>query len=211
MTAPISNLRAHLRKATATAHDVLDDSMRSAAGWSNINDYAAFLGLQYQARLSVEEWLENEAPKAIKPPLQTGLIEQDLNALHVEVPPIRDMVSPAFEAHSNTHSALGVAWALAGSSLGNRIILKEISRIAKTDDSSPFPCAFLSDAGMFAFWQELRPRIEAPASPVQGEQACKAAMEVFAHFTRVTQTAAIAPDSQSAGVQDASHQRAAPV
>lgn len=75
---PAISLRQSLRSATAHAHDQLDGTMRSVAGWSTLDDYARFLSLQHAARLPIEAWLARHAPCDLQPPRQAPLIAQDL-------------------------------------------------------------------------------------------------------------------------------------
>ena len=83
---PTDNLRHTLRGATASAHDLLDGTMRAAAGWASRDDYVRFLSLQYAARLPVEAWLADNAPADLNPPAQASLIAQDLAELGEPVP-----------------------------------------------------------------------------------------------------------------------------
>ncbi|MDY7097256.1 MAG: biliverdin-producing heme oxygenase [Pseudomonadota bacterium] len=176
------NLRAHLREATARAHDLLDDTMRAAAGWQTRDDYAAFLKIQYSARLSVEHWLSIYASPAIHPPAQTRLIAKDLTELGEELPDILDSLvfDPRQEASHDV--ALGIAWVLAGSSLGNKAILSEVRRIARAEGADAWPTRFLGDEAMLQFWKSLRREIEKPATQHQSDAASRAAGAVFDHF-----------------------------
>jgi heme oxygenase len=88
-------------------------------------------------------------------------------------------------------TALGTAWVLAGSALGNRAIAKQVARIG----GGAWPVAFLGDGAMMAFWQRLRTRIERPAAPSEAEGAADAAAAVFAHFLAVAERAGAAPES----------------
>lgn len=178
------NLRRSLRGATAQAHDLLDHSMRAASGWSALEDYAQFLTLQHAARAPVEEWMAKHAEQNLLPPPQCPAIERDLAALSLS--PLRG--ASAFTPHgvSDTDDhTLGVAWVLAGSSLGNRSILKEVIRAGHGD----WPTAFLSDDSMLTYWQSLRRRIERPAGADEVAAASAAAAAVFDHFVRVAETA----------------------
>ena len=175
---PAEDLRLHLRAATMAAHDLLDHSMQAASGWQTLADYARFLSLQYAARAPVEVWLESHAPKAFCPPAQTPLIARDLAELGLPCPPAG---SPFVHTDTRDGDALGAAWVLAGSALGNKAILKQMRRASATDDTE-WPSAFLGDEAMLAFWQALRARIERPAHAAQAHAAADAASAVFAHF-----------------------------
>ena len=175
MGMPGESLRTHLRAATMAAHDLLDHAMQAASGWQTREDYARFLSLQHAARAPLEAWLAAHAPAGLVPPPQTGLIARDLAQLGMPAPapaPLFTIGRPA------PGSALGVAWVLAGSALGNKAIAKQVARIG----GGAWPVAFLGDDGAMAFWQDLRARIEGPAAPTEAEGATRAAEAVFSHF-----------------------------
>lgn len=178
--APGESLRTTLRAATMAAHDLLDHAMQAASGWQTRADYARFLALQYAARLPVEAWLAAHAPPGLAPPRQTGLIADDLARLAITPPP----PAPLFTlGRAGPGHALGTAWVLAGSALGNRAIAKQVRRIG----GGAWPAAFLDDGAMMAFWQVLRTRIERPAAPAEAAGATRAAEAVFAHFLAVAE------------------------
>lgn len=183
-----ADLRVHLRAATMAAHDLLDTTMQAASGWRSRDDYARFLALQHAARAPLEAWLAANAPHDLCPPPQTGLLAADLAALGQPLPAPAPLV-PGFSPGSGT--ALGAAWVLAGSALGNRAIAKAVARIG----GGRWPVAFLGDSAMMAFWQGLRARIERPAAPSEAEGAADAAAAVFAHFLAVAERAGAAPES----------------
>lgn len=190
-----ASLRAHLRAATVAAHDLLDHAMQDASGWQTRADYARFLALQYAARAPLEAWLAANAPADLVPPAQTPLLERDLAALNAPLPassppfdPLQTPSSPAPEAVFHVkHAALGAAWVLAGSALGNRAIAKQVARTG----GGAWPVAFLGDDAMMGFWQSLRTRIEQPAARGEAEGAAQAAEAVFAHFLRVAEVAQV--------------------
>lgn len=176
------DLRSHLRAATMAAHDLLDHAMQAASGWQSREDYTRFLELQHAARAPLEDWLDAHAPEALRPPRQTPLIARDLAELGRPVP----APAPLFTiGRTGTGHALGAAWVLAGSALGNRSIAKQVSRIG----GGAWPMAFLGDAAMLGFWQALRSRIEQHARPSEAEGATDAATAVFAHFLAVAENA----------------------
>lgn len=156
-------------------------------GWSNRASYAHFLQVQRAARLSLEIWAERSCPSEICPPRQSHLIERDLWALGV---PPSARVEP-FDVPEGANP-IGFAWAIAGSSLGNRAILRDIERHGDT----AMPTAFLADPGMTAFWTSLRPALEAPATDLEAAAAARAAACVFDHFRKAA--AAFAPAEAAA-------------
>lgn len=172
---PGESLRTHLRAATMAAHDLLDHAMQAASGWQTREDYARFLSLQHAARAPLEGWLVAHAPADLAPPPQTLLIARDLARLGMPAP----APAPLFTiGRPGPGAALGIAWVLAGSALGNKAILRQVARIG----GDGWPVAFLADDGAMAFWQDLRARIERPAAPAEAEGATRAAEAVFAHF-----------------------------
>jgi heme oxygenase (biliverdin-IX-beta and delta-forming) len=173
-----ADLRVHLRVATMAAHDLLDAAMQEASGWQQPGDYARFLALQYAARTPVEAWLAVHAPEDLVPPQQTPFLAADLAALGAALP----APAPPLTGLSPTpDTALGVAWVLAGSALGNRAIARQVARIG----GGTWPVAFLGDDAMLGFWQALRARIERPAPGIEAAGAAHAAAAIFAHFLAV--------------------------
>lgn len=191
---PGESLRTHLRAATMAAHDLLDSAMQAASGWQTRADYARFLVLQHAARAPLEEWLAAHAPAALRPPPQTPLIARDLAQLGAQVPAPARLFTLG---RAGPGHALGTAWVLAGSALGNRAIAKAVARIG----GGHWPVAFLGDGAMMDFWQSLRARIERPSLPTDAAEAIgatDAAEAVFAHFLAVAalaQAAEPAPES----------------
>lgn len=190
---PCDNLRQTLRDATAHAHDRLDGTMRAVAGWTTLGDYTRFLTLQYSARRPVEAWLAENAPDDLCPPQQCSLIAQDLEALGVALPcdalAFDPPVASGGTGEARRSSALGTAWVLAGSSLGNRAILAEIRRMTARQALSPWPARFLGDARMLQFWRGLRGQIEESAETETVLVAIQSASLVFDHFIAHADTA----------------------
>lgn len=183
-----TDLRAHLRAATMAAHDLLDAAMQAASGWQTRNDYAAFLSLQHSARAPIEDWLAAHAPRECLPPPQTPLIARDLALLGEPIP----APAPVFTlGRTGAGHALGAAWVLAGSALGNRAIARQVARIG----GGAWPDGFLGDAAMMHFWQTLRARIESGGALAQAEAATHAAEAVFAHFLAAAKAAAPRADA----------------
>lgn len=177
MTATPHTLRDHLRRATASSHERLDRSIRPASDWRSRQDYARFLSTQYAARLPVESWLLAFAPAGLKPPEQTPLIARDLARLGESVPGR----SGGFALEEFGPSAvIGVAWVLAGSSLGNRAMLRDMQ--AALPAETVWPHEFLGSRAMTAFWKELRVRIDGRAGLAERTQSASAARCVFDHF-----------------------------
>jgi heme oxygenase len=184
---PAQDLRLHLRAATMAAHDLLDHAMQAASGWQNLPDYARFLNVQHAARAPIEAWLADHAPPDLRPPAQTPLIARDLAMLGLALPaPAADFAMD----EDGEAEALGAAWVLAGSALGNKAILKQMRR-ASAADGSEWPSAFLGDEAMLAFWSALRGRLERPIDGARASAAAQAASAVFAHFLAHTSQPAV--------------------
>jgi heme oxygenase len=190
-TSADGDLRSCLRAATMGAHEQLDHAMQASAGWQKRDDYACFLELQHAARVPLEDWIAHHAPPELRPPLQTPLIARDLAALDHSLP----LPAPLFTlGRTAPGDALGAAWVLAGSALGNRHIAAEVKRIG----GGAWPTAFLGDAAMLGFWKGLRKRLEQAAAPTETAGATRAAKAVFAHFLAVAEAARHHPASEGA-------------
>lgn len=170
-------MRDVLRRATREQHQSLDDCLSPLA---NGSDYPAFLSFQYAARLPVEAWFASE-PAILQPPPQIALISADLEDLGQPVPD----AGPRF-APQNHGEAIGIAWVLAGSSLGNKMVLKR-----RTDFDGGRATRFLADPAMLAFWASLRARLERPADAATCELAVDGAQRTFDHFLSVSRCDAL--------------------
>ena len=166
------NLRTGLRDATRQGHDALDLSMRDT-GWRDRASYGRFLQMQHAARAPIEKWAGRACPAELSPPPQTRLIEDDLAELGIAP------VAPPYEFELPENAdPIGLAWAIAGSSLGNRAILHDISKSAEED----LPTRFLADESMTSFWNSLRPALGEFVSDQEKAAATLAALAVFDHF-----------------------------
>ena len=169
------DLRQVLRSRTAHAHDTLDKTM-SALDLADPSDYARFLQIQFRARRPIEAWCDEHCPTDLLPPAQTPAIARDLRALGRSLPEIDGGFVPPSDA-----DPLGVAWALGGSSLGNRAMLAGLRR----RDDEDRPVHFLADRAMTEFWRGLLPHLQRAPSARQAQAATAAAEAVFARFQRV--------------------------
>lgn len=164
--------------------------MRAISGWSTREEYRRFLSVQYAARLPIENWMTANAPDGLNAPAQSHLIGHDLSELGAPLPEPGAPFTLAREHRRDARhnaSALGAAWVLAGSALGNRSILKELERAGHGN----WPCGFLADPAMLAFWKRLRLRINEPADLETLTAASDAAIAVFDHFIAHTQIGAV--------------------
>ncbi|MBB3033958.1 biliverdin-producing heme oxygenase [Alteriqipengyuania lutimaris] len=164
-------LRAKLRAATQDHHQSLDTAL-GRLDLAEREDYVRFLTVQARARAGVETWLARYCPPEWMPPSQAAALERDISDLgHA---PLR--TTPAF-AHGDEGPVawLGAAWVLAGSSLGNRMMERDLSARAP----SGWPMAFLRDSAMPAYFKALRPLLEAIDVNPGAERTATA---VFDHF-----------------------------
>lgn len=184
--ARIQTLREFLRENTTEAHDRLDGRV-SALDLSDAGDYAAFLRFQYAARAPIENWLERRAPDLDLPPM-AALIAQDLAAMGEPLPTLATFRCPA------ARGAIGIAWAMAGSHLGNRALLMRLRKTEATDR----PTAFLADETMRAAWRDLLPRLEEPVDRLESAQAITAAHAVFDHFAHALDGTLVRPERVAA-------------
>lgn len=167
-----STLRQHLRVQTRASHDLLDETL-SDSDLSEPLAYARFLTTQLAARAGIEAWCDQHCPAELLPPAQIDLLQRDVSQLaQVDHTPVA-----AFRPDP-TIDPIGVAWAVAGSSLGNRTILARLRKAGDTD----LPTHFLADPAMPKFWNRLRPQLEQPATCDQAANAVKGAQAVFDHF-----------------------------
>lgn len=174
-----ASLRQQMRAATAPLHDALDAAM-GPLGMADGPDYARFLQIQHSARLPIESWLQSRCNPADLPPVQSALLEQDLRELgHAPAPPAP--FSPSAKA-----DVLGAIWVLAGSSLGNRVILKRRREAGFVSANR-----FLADEAMPAFFNRLRPRLDQGVGPQDAAPAIASAHCVFETFLTLVQRAPV--------------------
>ncbi|AKH43863.1 heme oxygenase [Altererythrobacter atlanticus] len=171
------NLRASLKRACAEEHDRLD-RMVSRLDLCSTTHYRQFLTMQLSARAPIERWALRHCPDTTRPPPMVPLLLEDL----------AELGEPFSVPRRNFHmpdgaDPLGMAWALAGSQMGNRAILTRMRKAG----ASTAATRFLSDDAMTGFWNRLRPTIEQAADPAQVNAASMAARAVFACFAEAAQ------------------------
>lgn len=164
-------IRTFLKRETAETHAALDKAVEGA-NLTSPRHYAAFLQQQLAARMPVETWAARHCPPEFRPPDCTPLLIDDLQALG------RPFSLPRrrFSLPENAHP-IGLAWAIAGSHLGNRAMLASLG-----DAADALPTRFLSHGAMLDFWRALRPRLEADWPHEEAQAALRAAEAVFACF-----------------------------
>jgi len=163
-----------LRDATWALHERVDHALVSLDLADRL-DYIGFLTVQFAARGPIEAWIARGLSQFEPPPPQTGLIAADLHALGAATPAD---ITEHFDC--DPAGGLGVAWALGGSSLGNRAMLADLRK-----RGAAMPTTFLGDPAMPAYFARLRARLELPADDAETAEASIAgARAVFAAFLR---------------------------
>lgn len=161
-----------MRSMTKGTHDRLDASI-GALDLCDPDEYRDFLTIQLAARRPIEDWCAAHMPAQLRPPAQSGLIASDLAMLDSSAA----VHTPEFTPDADA-DALGVAWALGGSSMGNRAMLARMQK----HSPSQMPTAFLADPAMSAYWAALKPRLEQPVSAALIGRATSGANAVFQCF-----------------------------
>lgn len=169
-----ATLRDLLRAATGSDHSVLDQSM-AGLRLAEPADLIRFLGIHLAARAGIESWLERNALPGWVPPVQTNPIALDLIALG-GLPSA--FPAPRFEPGA-TADWLGVAYVIAGSHLGNRLLLAQAGT-ALPDDAR----RFLAGKAMQDYWRRLRSLLAGMPGPDGGESSISGAKTTFGHFAR---------------------------
>lgn len=168
-------LRAHLQVGTRTSQDRLDRSA-SASELLRPAGYARFLACQLAARNGIEDRADRHSPPQLRLPVVTALLRANLAELAGErTGGGRPSNSPlaGFVLPTATNS-LSVAWAIAGSFLGNRALFARLRKAAAPGSSSS-PQRFLTDMRMSAFWHRRLPRLQEPVSATLAAPALVAA------------------------------------
>ncbi len=169
----LTTLRSRLKAATRAEHDALDSRL-GALDLADPDQYRTFLLIQYAARKPMEAWLAMAATDTRPPPEMCGQIAADLSDLGIDAAPLCRCFAPAAKV-----DALGVAWVLSGSSLGNRFMLADLRKRGAT----PAAIRFLSDPAMTEYFSELRSTIEQSCD--DAAPAIAGAKAAFAHFWTV--------------------------
>jgi len=162
-----------LRRETAASHERLDGAI-TVLELGDPADYALFLRMQLAARAPIERWAARHCEESLRPPESVPLLRADLATLGVLAPQPESRFEPPLNAHP-----MGLAWAIAGSHLGNRALLAGLP-----NGRAELPTAFLADPRLPEFWKRLRPRLDVNAAEAPAEGALAAAEAVFACFTR---------------------------
>ena len=171
-----ATVRQVLRTETRESHDRVDRSLGSL-DLRMPNEYATFLAMQYAARTPIEAWCAVHAPPDFRPPLQTPLLKADLQSLGYEgsTHDNLSLVAPG-------EGWLGIAWAIAGSSMGNRMMLKRVEKSGRA-----YPVRFLADPAMAEYFERIRPLIDRPRfdEPALNAMlvAARATFAIFAHVS----------------------------
>lgn len=165
-------MREKLRQATGEIHARLDERVGHLPMAAK-TDYSTFLAAQYRSRLAMEAAFALQPPPGIEaPPQQSGLIAKDLREMGALCPAPSEAVQL-----TTPHAALGAAWAIAGSSLGNSAILVRRRKAGLSGSDR-----FLSDTSMRTYFSQLLPVLSQPFETAQIEEAVEGAKATFALF-----------------------------
>ena len=168
----VRELREQLRQATALTHSRMDEAVGQWPLSSN-RDYAAFLMAQIDARSRLDAAFRRQPPAMIEaPPAQTSLIAHDLGELGFAAP----TVSRDFSL-DDPYAALGAAWAMSGSSLGNRTLLVRRHKAGLSGAER-----FLSDSCLPSYFRELLSVLARPHRPEEVAAAVTGAEAAFNIF-----------------------------
>ena len=133
--------------------------------------YVQFLSAQLRAREPIEAWVALSLAGDMAPPAVSHLLRADLAELGS--PP----AGPDLRfAMPDKAEPIGLSWAIAGSHLGNRMML------AKLSGHGELPTRFLESAEMIAFWSRLRPHLDRELPEDVMRRAAQAAEAVFDLF-----------------------------
>lgn len=132
-------------------------------------DITPFLLFQLAARTPLEDWLcdHSETP----PPRMVPVLADAIDSAAVSAK-ARQTV---WTGHPN--EALGLAWLLTGSSLGNRAILAARRKAGLTGGEP-----FLADPSMSEYWQALRATLNREYGEFDTHLAVNGAKRGFDHF-----------------------------
>lgn len=168
----VLTLRERLKQATGKIHARLDQTIGHMPV-SSPHEYAAFLSAQFAARCAVERALAVQPPMGLaSPPSQAAALAQDLADLGIAP----ERMSQEFILETPA-AALGAAWVLAGSSLGNKAML-----VQRTKSGAKGPERFLSDTSLARYFGGLLHVLDRPHSESDIAQATSGAEATFALF-----------------------------
>ena len=152
------------------------DSEFGPLGMGNTAQFTRFLQVQHAARIGAEEWLAHHPTRFHRPPAQTPMLARDLAELGSEAMPAAPFHVP------QSADPTGAIWALAGSSLGNQMILKK-----RRDAGLDTPPHFLSNPDMAEFFRSIRDELAVPCEAAEAQSPIDAASAVFASFASCLQ------------------------
>lgn len=167
-------LRHWLREGTAALHEHLDSSVE-AASLGDDAYYVTFLAAQYRARKAIEAWADVHCAADMYPPETSSLIAEDLRDLGRPIPAAGQFDPPASDP-------IGVAWAIGGSSLGNKALLRERRRAGACHAER-----FLSDTRGMDYFRSLLPKLAQPVVRADANGPILAAEAVFQTFLAAVQ------------------------
>ena len=166
------NLRNELKRATATVHARLDARV-GGLPLGERAEYAAFLAAQFEARNAVEPALgEYCLPGLPGMPSQLASLAADLSEMGYRA---RGAMSRT--RFANVSQALGAAWVVSGSAMGNRAMLVQRHKAGCSG-----PERFLSDTRMADYFRQLVTVLESAPEGIELAEAVRGAQKAFALF-----------------------------
>ena len=142
----------------------------------NDASFARFLTIQYASRELLDAGFAEQKPDHIDaPPSQLDLLDHDLASLGHE--PVHIPGSASFTTPT---AALGAAWVVSGSSMGNRAMLAQ-RRKHGLDHAN----AFLADSRMPTYFRTLLPLLAGEFDRIEQDQMIGGATLAFTVFLDV--------------------------
>lgn len=165
-------LRTELKRATASVHARLDARVGDLPLGEQA-EYAAFLAAQLEARSAIEPALgEHRLPDLGPMPSQLESLAADLSEMGYRAPGAMPWTRLA-----NVSQALGAAWVVSGSSMGNRAMLVQRQKAGCSG-----PERFLSDTRMADYFRQLVKVLESAPEGIELAEAVLGAEKAFAVF-----------------------------
>lgn len=167
-------MRNELRQTTRDAHDRLDLLAASLPVTSRAS-YVTFLQAQGRARLAAECAFRQTSPTDLgRPPVQGHLIRADLEELGAQLPPAAMVMT-----FVSSCEALGAAWVIAGSSLGNSAMFVQRQKAGFSESE-----CFLSDPRMPTYFKDLLAVLDEPRNARSQRDMLSGAHKCFSLFER---------------------------
>ncbi len=182
---PEQSLSKRLRARTHATHERLDKSIMAAAGFSRIESYARFVGVQYLFHRDIEALYDDAALQTLLPGLgerrRLALIAADLADMDLDLPKADQ--EPAFTPDAvDMPTALGWLYVAEGSNMGAALLRKEVAKLGLSDDHGARHLAPAAE-GPAAHWRIFTTALD--ATDLSPDEEDRAVAGAEAAFTRV--------------------------